>query len=102
MTRKFDPKHAAAHGYTREDWDAVDAPELSDAELAQAKPFSEAFPELHAKLRHAGRPKSDDPKVSVSIRLDRDVIEAFKKDGPGWQSRMNAALRAAALGNERP
>ena len=43
-----------------------------------------------------GRPKSPAPKVSTTLRIDPDVLEAFKKDGPGWQSRMNAALRKAA------
>lgn len=43
-----------------------------------------------------GRPKALNPKAQVTIRLDADVVEAFKKDGPGWQSRMNAALRKAA------
>ena len=32
----------------------------------------------------------------VSLRLDRDVLEHFQDDGPGWQDRINAALRAAA------
>lgn len=43
-----------------------------------------------------GRPKELGPKISTTIRLDADVVEAFKKDGKGWQSRMNAALRKAA------
>ncbi len=34
------------------------------------------------------------PKVPVSIRMDQDVIEFFKHDGPGYQSRINAVLRA--------
>jgi len=42
-----------------------------------------------------GRPKLANPKVSTTIRLDPDVIEAFKADGPGWQSRINTALRKA-------
>lgn len=96
MGRKFDPTHAAAHGYTREDWDAVDSPELTEEDLAKARPFAEVLPALAEKMRGVGRPRSDNPKLPVSLRLDRDVIEAFKKDGPGWQSRMNAALRAAA------
>lgn len=29
----------------------------------------------------------------VSIRIDRDVLDHFQKDGPGWQERINAALR---------
>jgi len=31
----------------------------------------------------------------VSLRLDRAVLEHFQKDGPGWQDRLNAALKAA-------
>ena len=43
-----------------------------------------------------GRPKAETTKVSTTIRLDPDVIEAFKANGTGWQSRINAALRKAA------
>ncbi len=43
-----------------------------------------------------GRPKAAVTKVSTTIRLDPDVIEAFKAEGAGWQSRMNEALRKAA------
>jgi uncharacterized protein (DUF4415 family) len=43
-----------------------------------------------------GRPKLPVPKVSTTIRLDPDVIAHFKAEGPGWQSRINAALRKAA------
>ena len=32
----------------------------------------------------------------VSLRLDRDVLDHFQADGPGWQERLNAALRVAA------
>ncbi len=46
--------------------------------------------------RARGRPASESPKQAVSLRLDADVIEHFKKKGPGWQSRINAALRAHA------
>lgn len=43
-----------------------------------------------------GRPKAAVTKVSTTIRLDADVVEAYRAKGPGWQSRMNAALRKAA------
>lgn len=46
--------------------------------------------------RMRGRPPSPNPKQAVSLRLDRDVVDHYKKKGPGWQSRMNAALRAQA------
>ncbi len=35
-------------------------------------------------------------KETVSLRLDRDVLEHFQDDGAGWQDRINAALRKAA------
>ena len=75
-----------------------DNPEWTDEDFARAKPFAEAFPALAEAMRRniGGRPKSDAPKIPVSLRLDRAVVAKFKKDGPGWQSRMNEALRKAA------
>ena len=35
-------------------------------------------------------------KELVSLRIDRDVLDHFQQDGPGWQERINAALRQAA------
>ena len=35
-------------------------------------------------------------KEMVSLRIDRDVLDFFQGDGPGWQERVNAALRKAA------
>ena len=35
-------------------------------------------------------------RETVSLRLDRAVLEHFQKDGPGWQDRINAALKASA------
>jgi len=35
-------------------------------------------------------------KELVSLRIDRDVLDQFQQDGPGWQDRINAALRKAA------
>jgi uncharacterized protein (DUF4415 family) len=35
-------------------------------------------------------------KETVTLRIDRDVLGFFQKDGPGWQDRINAALRKAA------
>jgi uncharacterized protein (DUF4415 family) len=42
-----------------------------------------------------GRPPLPQPKVSTTIRLDADVLEKFRATGPGWQSRINAILKAA-------
>lgn len=35
-------------------------------------------------------------RESVTLKIDSDVLEHFQGDGPGWQDRINAALRAAA------
>lgn len=35
-------------------------------------------------------------KETVSLRIDRDVLDFFQEDGPGWQDRINEALRKAA------
>ena len=40
-----------------------------------------------------GRPSGSGTKEQVAIRLDRDVLAAFRASGAGWQTRMNAALR---------
>ena len=50
------------------------------------------------------RPAEDVPKAkaipgarqSVTLRIDEDVLEHFQADGPGWQERINAALRGVA------
>ena len=75
-----------------------DAPEASDDQLAQARPFTEVFPALAEAMRKnaGGRPKAENPKVVVSPRLDQEVVARFKASGPGWQTRMNSALRDAA------
>ena len=71
-----------------------DNPELTAEEIASMRPFAEVFPELAEIIRRArGRPREPTPKKQVTVRLDAEVIEAMKKDGAGWQTRMNATLR---------
>jgi uncharacterized protein (DUF4415 family) len=75
-------------------------PEWTEADFAAAKgPESlppkmlAAFPNTRAR---GGRPAGSD-KQMVSIRLDRDVLEKFKAAGPGWQTRINEALKRARV-----
>jgi uncharacterized protein (DUF4415 family) len=70
--------------------DEDDAPELTEEALRRSVPATQFFAERGLPM--PGRPKSPNPKVSVSLRLDREVVEGFKAEGPGWQTRMNAAL----------
>jgi uncharacterized protein (DUF4415 family) len=81
------------HGYTKKDWDAVESPELTADEIAKAKPFAEALPELAASIRRGRGPNKAPTKKLVSLRLSGQVIEAYKAKGPGWQSRIDADLR---------
>jgi len=46
-------------------------------------------------LRRPGRPKVEQPKVPVTMRVDADVLDAIKASGTGWQTRVNAVLREA-------
>ncbi len=52
---------------------------------------SDAARELLKPTR--GRPRSTNPKDHVKIRLDADVLAAFKRTGSGCQTRLNSALR---------
>jgi len=45
--------------------------------------------------RRGGRPKLTAPKVQTTIRLDADIMQAFRHSGSGWQTRVNALLREA-------
>ena len=86
-------------GYTKADLRAVSAnAKLSDAELACMRPATEVLPPaLLAALARpkGGRPVKADKKVALTLRLDPDIVIAFKRAGPGWQTRINAALRKA-------
>jgi uncharacterized protein (DUF4415 family) len=89
VQRKFKP----GQGYTKQDWDDVQSPELTDEQMAKAKPFAEFFPELAASIRRGRGPNKAPTKKLVSLRLSGQVIEAYKAKGPGWQSRIDADLR---------
>jgi len=44
----------------------------------------------------SAKPSIPGVKETVSLRIDRDVLDFFQEEGPGWQDRINAALRKAA------
>lgn len=71
-------------------------PEWTEADFARARPASELPPAMLAAFRKGGRPTGS-AKQAVSIRLDKDVLEKFRATGPGWQSRINEALKRARV-----
>ncbi len=64
-----------------------DTYELSPEEIKAMKPFGEVI------KNRGGRPKLANPKESVTIRYDTEILTAFRASGEGWQTRMNDALR---------
>src|SRR5258707_5149011 len=87
--KSFEP----GRGYTRKDWDDVQSPERTAEEMAKAKPFANAFPELAASIRRGRGPNKAPTTELVSIRLSGQVLDAYKAKGPGWQSRIDEDLR---------
>ena len=77
-----------------------DNPEWTKEDLATAQPASEVLPLLIGETatqellrRGRGRPQKRDKKVNQTLRLDPDVLEAFRQEGSGWQARINDVLR---------
>jgi uncharacterized protein (DUF4415 family) len=54
------------------------------------------MPELAASIRKGRGPNKAPTKKLVSLRLSPDVLDHFKAKGPGWQSKIDDALRKAA------
>ena len=76
--------------------DPEDERPRTDAELAQARPFDTALPELAESIKRGrGRPAVDSPKQAVTLRLSPETIERFKKSGKDWRARMSQALDKA-------
>jgi hypothetical protein len=62
----------------------------------------------HGELRRGGQlirrgrpPLSGKPKTAITLRLDEDVVQAYRATGEGWQTRINADLRRARKLNVR-
>ena len=66
--------------------DYAEVPELTDDWFARAQPHEGGKP-----LRR-GRPKAESPKQAVNLRLSQHVLSRFRESGPGWQTRIDAAL----------
>ncbi len=68
--------------------------------MRAARPLLEVLPKeaVEAIRRYRGQrgPQKAPTKELVSLRVDRDVVDAFRATGRGWQTRANDALRADA------
>ncbi len=74
-------------------------PEWTAEDFSQARPASEVLPQVFGEkkakemLKPRGRPRVEFPKERINIRLSHEVIAHFKSAGPGWQTRMDSALK---------
>ncbi len=97
MSKNFTGKTAQID---QTDWARVTAMTDKEIGLDEENPLTTESDWAGAVMRvgdniigRVGRPISENPKVATTVRLDADVLSAFKATGKGWQTRMNAALR---------
>ena len=91
LARAREMARAAYENMTDEEDEAITAAALSDPDT----PLLEEVLE-RTERRRLGRPPLPHTKRSVHLRLDQQVVDFFVAGGPGWQTRINAALRKAA------
>lgn len=76
-----------------------DNPEWTPEDFAKASPALEVFADVFGHeaaetiRRGRGRPVKLDKKVNQTLRLDADVLDAYRQEGSGWQTRINQILR---------
>ncbi|MDX2073201.1 MAG: BrnA antitoxin family protein [Alphaproteobacteria bacterium] len=75
-------------------------PEWTREDFRRARPAVEVFTELMGReaaeafvYKKRGRPPKPQTKKLVSMRLDSEVIDAFRARGAGWQTQINDVLR---------
>ena len=90
-----DMRAARERGESKTDWALLRQNALDGTEPAEDEDSPDAAPLMREAVakRRAGRPAGSGNKEQVAIRFDRDVLASFRAAGPGWQTRMNDALR---------
>ena len=67
-----------------------ESPEITEAEAARSRFAHESHPEWYGTVP---------VKQQISIKIDKDILEALKAEGKGYQTRINKILRDAVLGS---
>ena len=91
IAEKYGEDTAISVGIARD----PDTFELDDAWFARSRPAIEVHPHLVAQSRRRRHKQEGLSKWEVSIELDIDLLAHFLEAGPGWQERLNDALRQA-------
>lgn len=85
-------KKSSSSKVSRTNWAKIRALKDRDILITEEHPEADVKHVVKGIVRRGLRPKP--PKASVSLRLDADVLKWFKSQGRGYQTRMNAVLRA--------
>ena len=75
-------------------------PEWTTKMLKQSRPASEVLPKV-VEAHRRGRPLKSGKKRQLTLRLSPEVVDYFKSSGPGWQTRMDEALKEHVESNRR-
>jgi uncharacterized protein (DUF4415 family) len=86
-------KHAKTTDNRRIQLNTAEEDAEIDAGIAADEDTFEPSDEQFRRMRKVGRPKADVTKSRITIRLSADVVDRFRASGPGWQTRMDAALK---------
>ena len=70
-------------------------PEWTLADFKKARPAHDLPADIVRAFPKTRGPQKLAKKVPISIRLSADVVERFKAAGPGWQARIDEALKKA-------
>ena len=85
-------KKRSSSGTSRTDWPRVRAMKDRDIRVSREHPEFDPRHAVRVVVRKGLQPVA--PKRAISLRVDADVLEWFQAQGPGYQTRLNAVLRA--------
>ena len=85
-------KKASSSKISKTDWARVRAQKGRDVKLSPEHPEAKIKHIVGGIVRRGLKPIP--PKASIALRVDADVLEWFRSQGPGYQTRINAVLRA--------
>lgn len=85
-------KKSSSSKVSKTDWARVRALKDRDIKLSAEHPEAKVRHIVHGIVRRGLKPVP--PKAAIALRLDADVLAWFKSQGPGYQTRINAVLRA--------
>ena len=78
---------------TPEEDAAITAAAMSDPDSIPLTDEEWEEVEKTGRVSRRGRPKSDMTKEHITLRVDADIVAAFRATGTGWQTRINKILR---------